>query len=276
MKQTPRQTGGEANSKMILKCTRTLSCGKSTTLQSSRLSEKLLGKSITQQMEEGGGENDSDFIPFNSTNDKETELIQPGSKRQKLVNSITVPWFSRDGRTTLERRAPPLVRLHNEILTFCQFITPTPAEMKIREKTLSDVTAIIKAKWPDCSVKVFGSQLTKILTPNSDLDIAVLDVPSNIDLPEAMVDLALKIRQQMKVSYIEPVVNARVPILKFDHVDSGLSVDICINLDSGLRTGHMLVQLQKDYPPLLPLTLVLKTFLVNDDNYVLSFLPTYI
>ena len=67
----------------------------------------------------------------------------------------------------------------------------------------------------------------------------------------------------MKVSYIEPVVNARVPILKFDLVESGLSVDICINLDSGLRTGQLMVDYLKDYPPLQPLLLVLKVFLVS-------------
>ena len=30
---------------------------------------------------------------------------------------------------------------------------------------------------PTASVKIFGSQMTKILTPSSDLDIAILNVP---------------------------------------------------------------------------------------------------
>lgn len=218
---------------------------------------------MTESMDDG-------FIPFD-INAKEDNENDKGPKRPTLLNNITVPWFIRDSRSSLERKAPPLVRLHNEILTFCQFIRPTPAEMEIREKTLEAVVNLIKAKWPTCTVHVFGSQLTKVITPNSDLDLAVLDVPTDVDLADSLIDLALKIRQQMKVSYIEPVVNARVPILKFDLVESGLSVDICINLDSGLRTGQLMVDYLKDYPPLQPLLLVLKVFLVSHPSFLFYF-----
>ena len=32
---------------------------------------------------------------------------------------------------------------------------------------------------PEACVKIFGSQMTKILTPSSDLDIAILNVPES-------------------------------------------------------------------------------------------------
>ena len=40
-----------------------------------------------------------------------------------------------------------------------------------------------------------------------------------------------------------------------DHRFSGLSVDILVNNDSGLRTGASIRRLANDYPPLRPLTL---------------------
>ncbi len=107
--------------------------------------------------------------------------------------------------------------------------------------------------------------MTKILTPTSDLDIAVLDVPEGekFELVEALSDLAEKFRDSGIVSYCEAIVNAKVPIVKLDHTESGISVDICVNNDSGLKTGKIVRKLVRDYPPLRPLTIVLKIFLVG-------------
>ncbi len=62
-------------------------------------------------------------------------------------------------------------------MTFCDYISPTSAELQLREDVLSEIRDIVQDLWPTCKVHVFGSQMTKILTPTSDLDIAVLDVP---------------------------------------------------------------------------------------------------
>ena len=113
------------------------------------------------------------------------------------------------------------------------------------------------------------SQLTKILTPASDLDIAVLGVPEDAaDHPtEVYLKLAERFRAEAARSgmatYVEAIVKAKVPIVKLDHARSGLSVDICINNDSGSRTGALIRRYVREYPPLRPLTLVLKLFLVS-------------
>lgn len=69
------------------------------------------------------------------------------------------------------------------------------------------------------------------------------------------------IRKLNIVSYIEVIAQAKVPILKFDHLSSGISVDVCINNDSGLRTGKIMRNFVQQFPPLRPLTMVLKVFL---------------
>ena len=51
--------------------------------------------------------------------------------------------------------------------------------------------------------------------------------------------------------------------VKFDHRRTGISVDICLNNDSGLHTGKLIKGFVRAYPPLRPLTLVLKMFLVR-------------
>jgi predicted nucleotidyltransferase len=189
-----------------------------------------------------------------------------------FMNSFTPLWLDQKSKNTLERKAPPLVRLHNEILTFCEFISPTPAELAMREKVLNEAKRVILSLWPTASVRVFGSQLTTILVPSSDIDIAVLNVPleENQSVSDLILQLTEHIRKEIKVTYLEAVTSARVPIIKYDHEESKIGVDICINHDSGLQTGEFIVEKMKTFPPFKPLALVLKTFLTQrkfNDTY---------
>lgn len=190
----------------------------------------------------------------------------PNKPYNTILNTIIPPWITDRSKNSLERKAPPLVRLHNEILQFCQFISPTKEELAARIKAIDEIKRVVLSHWPEAKVHVFGSQLTNILLPSSDIDIAVLDVPiaSDETVTDAILSLTDRIRHSIPVSYLEAVVNARVPIIKYDHSESNLSVDICINHDSGLRTGELILKASEQYPPLKPLSLVLKTFLVSN------------
>lgn len=64
-------------------------------------------------------------------------------------------------------------------------------------------------------------------------------------------------------SYIEVIANAKVPIVKMDHAATGIAVDICCNVTNGLNTGRIIREFIEEFPQLMPLTLVLKTFLVR-------------
>ena len=88
-----------------------------------------------------------------------------------------------------------------------------------------------------------------------------MNVPET-DQPTAPLHaLAREIKRRALVSYIE-VIEAKVPIVKLDHIRSGYSVDICCNNSSGAETGELVRRFAREYPPLRPLTLVLKIFLV--------------
>jgi DNA polymerase sigma len=239
-------------------------------------------------------EDDDDFLAFNTSKTEDSTLLNSsidlhvssnaddtdGGKKEKdeneqLLNQVTVPWINMDiyRNNYMERKAPPLVRFHNEILTFCKFITPSKSELAIRERVISEIRSHITTFWPTCTVNIFGSHLTSILIPTSDIDIAVLNVPmKETETPVDLVNsLFVYLKEKVKIHYIEAVVNARIPIVKYDHSESGLSVDICINHDSGLRTGEYMNKMMTVYPPLRPLTLILKIFLVS-----ISFLLVFV
>mgnify|MGYP005991278451 CR=1 FL=1 len=204
---------------------------------------------------------DEDFVAFGKEEDRD-QVDAEEDVAPALLTSTPAPWLAYTYQE--DKRAPSLTRLHNEILTCCEYIAPSVQEMKLREIVLHEITEIIHSIWPNSTVSVFGSQMTKILTPTSDLDIVIMGVPENRhDQSEIYYTLAEKIKESGTVSYVEAITNAKVPIVKLDHRKTGISIDICINNDSGLRTGKLIRMFVREYPPLRPLVLILKIFLVS-------------
>ena len=78
-----------------------------------------------------------------------------------------------------QRRIPSMIRLHNEIVSFVNLMSPTVDEMKLREKVVERVTKLAQATFRGEDVKVlsFGSQVTGLCLPGSDIDF-VIRLPS--------------------------------------------------------------------------------------------------
>jgi non-canonical poly(A) RNA polymerase PAPD5/7 len=64
-----------------------------------------------------------------------------------------------------------------------------------------------------------------------------------------------------ELSYLEVVENTRVPIIKFTHGPTNLSVDICFNQETGALAADLMKRFLDAMPPLKPLTFVLKYFM---------------
>ena len=73
--------------------------------------------------------------------------------------------------------------------------------------------------------------------PLSDIDLTILNVPITVSIADALHSLADAIRKHNIANYIEVISSAKVPIVKLDHFQSGLSIDLQINNTDGLRTG---------------------------------------
>ena len=77
---------------------------------------------------------------------------------------------------------------------------------------------------------------------------------------ELLYDLADIIKRKLSITYVEVIATAKVPIIKFDHVNN-VSIDVVLNNDSGIKTGNLLKEYTIKFPMLRPLTLVLKVFM---------------
>ena len=83
------------------------------------------------------------------------------------------PWAR--GRKYVSKSRDRTISLHEEILDFVDFISPTAAENKRRSFLLQHFQQITKEMWPSASLHVFGSYATGLHLPSSDIDCVVLD-----------------------------------------------------------------------------------------------------
>lgn len=234
-----------------------------------RTLEQITFLNLTKPLEGFKAMLGDDFIPFDrGENDEEGVHGSTPAPPPTILTEIAAPWLAK--ANPIHPSTPPFVRLHNEILALTKYISPSPDEIKMRKMVFDEVSAMTLALWPNAKVKEFGSQLTSMVTPHSDIDITILNATIDpIDPYACLRALAQSMRMSGKMTYVEVITSAKMPIVKADHM-CGLSIDVVINNDSGIVTGMLLKFLVLEYPHLRPLTLVLKTFLAQrklNDTY---------
>ncbi|KAF0682826.1 Aste57867_25125 [Aphanomyces stellatus] len=166
-----------------------------------------------------------------------------------------VPWMA-PGQRYRDRNV--FLCLHEEILDFARFLSPTAAEKTAREELVARMQDIVSSLWQGATLDTFGSQLTEMFLPSSDIDMVVLDGPSG---KGPLHQLGRHLQEMNMVSFLEVVDSARIPIVKFVDTQSGLHVDISFGVTSGFATADLVMLYQRKYPPFRPLTLLLKYFL---------------
>ena len=202
------------------------------------------------------------------------------------------PWMDRYADY---RRVNHLVALHNEIVGFCKLMEPHPEELKERDELVRKFTNLVLSTFGETAqIDVFGSQATGLCLPSSDIDIAIqLDEgedgiaqekeseehseqskkeqeikdlenwDSPTDSPLQRLAQALRSQWMSELSYLEVIENTRVPLVKFTHAPTDISVDVCFNQITGPLAAKLMKQYIDAMPPLRPLTFVLKYFLAS-------------
>ncbi|KAJ1657110.1 hypothetical protein IWQ61_003436 [Dispira simplex] len=162
--------------------------------------------------------------------------------------------------------------LHNEIVEFIDYISPSPEEHKLREWVVQRVDNAVKEVWPTAEVKVFGSFHTHMYLPNSDIDLVVFtpDYIPGTDYEKqasrrALHKIARQLRKFNVTRNIEVIGNARVPIIKMVEQITHINVDISINMMSGVESAAIVSRfIKQDWPiTLRALLFIIKQFLIQ-------------
>jgi DNA polymerase sigma len=152
---------------------------------------------------------ENDFISFGDVSEPPTKKAAkaiPESLSLALEDiDHRAPWAR--GRKYVSKSKDRTACLHEEILDFVDFISPTAAENKRRSVLLQHFQRITKELWPNAALHVYGSYATGLHLPSSDIDCVVL----GCDDPNGLQTLASVIRADGGFDRIQ------VPILPASH-----------------------------------------------------------
>ncbi|CDW77171.1 poly rna polymerase [Stylonychia lemnae] len=147
----------------------------------------------------------ADYEDFNADDigdDLETKISQKYNRDQ-------YPWLTSD----TQKIRDVSIFLHNEILDFVSFISPSESDLEVRRQVVKCLKEVILSVLPTANVLVFGSCATGLNLPNSDIDLQVYQ--PEISEKTMITKISDAIVQHKMCRSIEVLKNAKVPIIKF-------------------------------------------------------------
>jgi len=146
-----------------------------------------------------------------------------------------------------------LLHLHEDLLDFWHAFRPTRAEQAARNALVKRVRKVVADSLHGADVKVFGSFSTGLYLPESDIDLVCvntgLEGASKKQRARALHSLAGGLRgASWRVSELEVVDTAKVPIVKFVDALTGIAVDVCIETKDGLVSSSLSKKAAQQFP----------------------------
>jgi len=181
-----------------------------------------------------------------------------------------------------------------------QFIETTNAQLRKQDSrkqaAMERITRLVCAVWPRAQVKIYGSHVTGLCVPSSDLDIvvclpavhknAVADAAGALEGRNAIRETSQKqlARRLKGESWIDPrsmkvIDRTVVPVIKVATKDTKaktLNLDISFDAPGhhGIEAVLMVKSIMEELPMLRPLVIVLKQFLI-DRSLLEAYTGTY-
>ncbi|XP_040396770.1 terminal uridylyltransferase 7 isoform X3 [Cygnus olor] len=125
-----------------------------------------------------------------------------------------------------------------------QDFAPNTVEDQAREYIRQNLENFIRMEFPGTKLNLFGSSKNGFGFKQSDLDICMtmdgLETAEGLDCIRIIEDLAKVLKKQSGLRNVLPITTAKVPIVKFFHVRSGLEVDISLYNTLALHNTRLL------------------------------------
>uniref|UniRef100_A0A8B9CZJ5 CCHC-type domain-containing protein n=1 Tax=Anser brachyrhynchus TaxID=132585 RepID=A0A8B9CZJ5_9AVES len=125
-----------------------------------------------------------------------------------------------------------------------QDFAPNTVEDQAREYIRQNLENFIRLEFPGTKLNLFGSSKNGFGFKQSDLDICMtmdgLETAEGLDCIRIIEDLAKVLKKQSGLRNVLPITTAKVPIVKFFHVRSGLEVDISLYNTLALHNTRLL------------------------------------
>ncbi|ORY61408.1 uncharacterized protein BCR38DRAFT_347391 [Pseudomassariella vexata] len=163
----------------------------------------------------------------------------------------------------------PAVRLHKELIDFHEYVRPRDFEHRMRQEMVDNLNALVKRKWSDATVLAFGSFMSDLYLPTADMDLVIcsrrfLNGGKPVFATKNHIFALRSFLQGFKVAWenqFECITGAKVPLLKYCDLGTGLKVDISFENTDGVRAIQTFLKWKEMYPAMPILVSVIKHFL---------------
>lgn len=140
---------------------------------------------------------------------------------------------------------------------------PTPIERALRMKVISRVEYAVQQVWPNAKVEVFGSFVSGLALPKSDIDLMIIGASGESYLHLLAAEISASgIAEPNSLQVKEDL---RIPIIEFIDRESHINIDTSFHNEPTLQVAPLINGFQRKYPVLLKLVFVLKQYLKQHD-----------
>ncbi|XP_037397336.1 terminal uridylyltransferase 4 isoform X1 [Pygocentrus nattereri] len=126
-----------------------------------------------------------------------------------------------------------------------------------RQSVLQRMQKIIQKHLPICSLRLYGSCLTRFAFKTSDINIDVA-YPSNMTQPDVLIQVLDILKKSAEFSEVESDFHAKVPVVFCRDAASGLPCKVSAGNDVACLTTNHLAALARLEPRLVPLVLAFR------------------
>ncbi|XP_004639441.1 terminal uridylyltransferase 7 isoform X2 [Octodon degus] len=153
--------------------------------------------------------------------------------------------FKRIQLDPLPPLTPKFLYILDQVCIQCyKDFSPNTLEEQAREHIRQNLESFIRQDFPGTKLSLFGSSKNGFGFKQSDLDICMTfnghETAEGLDCVRTIEELARVLRKHSGLRNILPITTAKVPIVKFFHLRSGLEVDISLYNTLALHNTRLL------------------------------------
>lgn len=190
---------------------------------------------------------------------------------QPKPSTETTPWYTRD----LSVVADVGKRLHMEICDFYQYVRPQQYENDMRLDLIQRVQGMLNSRYAQnykgIEVKHFGSFAAGLHLPDADMDLVVMSqrykkggYPELRTNHRELQQFATNLKNAglARPNSLVVIAKAKVPIVKYIDMKTGLKVDVSFENDTGVIANGTYEDWIMQYPALPLIIALVKQFLL--------------
>ncbi|KAI9596747.1 hypothetical protein BDF19DRAFT_436638 [Syncephalis fuscata] len=200
-----------------------------------------------------------------------SESDSPSNQRSKTWRDEAAMdiWREKEAPWAIEQQylGEPAERLHQEIVDFISYISPSPEEHEMRLLVVKQIEQVVEHLWHDAKLYIFGSYETQIYLPTSDIDVVItaphLTALDKHRLVDELYYLSNTLKRKGIAAETRVVARAKVPIIKMVEAATGYHLDISLNITNGISSARTVKRFIEQMPALRPIMLLVKQFLTQ-------------